>query len=46
MTSIRLRPTATAIAEEPDPARYFTGDLLTATRHAALVCASAATACP
>jgi uncharacterized protein len=30
MTSLRLRPTPAAIAEEPDPARYFTGDLLKA----------------
>jgi len=30
MTSIRLRPTAMAVAEAPDPARYFTGDLLKA----------------
>lgn len=30
MTSIRLRPTAVAITEEADPARYFTGDLLKA----------------
>jgi fermentation-respiration switch protein FrsA (DUF1100 family) len=30
MSSVRLRPTASAITEEPDPARYFTGDLLKA----------------
>jgi fermentation-respiration switch protein FrsA (DUF1100 family) len=30
VSSIRLRPAATAIAEEPDPSRYFTGALLTA----------------
>ena len=30
MSSIRLRPAAAAIAEEPDPSRYFTGALLKA----------------
>lgn len=30
MSSIRLRPTTSAISEESDPARYFTGDLLKA----------------
>ncbi len=30
MPSIRLRPTATAIAEDPNPARYFTGELVKA----------------
>src|SRR4051794_23049856 len=30
MTSVRLRPTTVAMTEEPDPARYFTGDMLKA----------------